>query len=194
MSRIIEAPQGSDEWLQARCGVITASNFATAIGSGKTMQSYMYKLAAERITGEVAEMYKNDAMQRGNDLEPVACKEYEFEHNTTVQETSLWLLDDDIGASPDRLIGDDGLLEIKCPLAHTHVGYLDKLKLPSIYKAQVQGQMWVTDRQWCDFVSYHPDMKSMTIRVLRDDDYIKELSDKINEFKIKLIKLVERIQ
>jgi putative phage-type endonuclease len=194
MSRIVSAPQGSDEWLQARCGVITASNFATAIGTGKTMKTYMYKLAAERITGEVVETYKNDAMARGNELEPIARSEYEFDNNLKVEETGLWLMDDDIGASPDGLVGDDGLIEIKCPLAHTHVGYLDKPGLPSIYKAQVQGQLWVTEREWCDFVSYHPDMKSMKVRVTRDDAYIDELATKIDKFKTELLELVEKVK
>ena len=193
MRTVIEAPQGTEEWLQARCGVPTASNFATAMGTGKTADSYLYKLAAEIITQEVVPMYQNDAMQRGNDLEPDAAAEYEFTQDVVVEETSLWLWEG-LGASPDRLVGDDGLLEIKCPLAHTHVGYLDKGTLPSIYKAQVQGQMWITERQWCDFMSYHPAMPAMLIRVERDEKYIKEMAEKIFAFQVKLNKLVEKIQ
>jgi len=81
------------------------------------------------------------------------------------------------GASPDGLIGEDGLLEIKCPLAHTHVGYLREGVLPPKYIPQVQGQLWVTGRQWCDFVSYHPELKIMIVRVERDDSYIFTLAN-----------------
>ena len=176
---ILDVEQGTEEWLQARLGVPTASNYSKIITStGKPSaqaDKYINDLVAQKLTGEIPEMFKSDAMQRGNDLEPQARAYYEFMTDNVVEEVGLILNYDGAGCSPDGLIGDDGGLEIKCPLGATHVSYLRANKLPTEYVQQVQGCMYITGRSWWDFVSFHPDMESMIIRVERDDEFIEKL-------------------
>ena len=121
------------------------------------------------------------------DYEPVARLQYELETGYSVVDTSLWLHDTiEAGASPDGLVGDDGCLEIKCPNTATHLETLRTGKLPRQYQAQVQGQMWISGRQWCDFVSFDPRLPSnaqlFITRVDRDDLYIENLEQEIVEF------------
>lgn len=176
---ILDVEQGTEEWLQARLGVPTASNYSKIITStGKPSaqaDKYINDLVAQKLTGEIPEMFKSDAMQRGNELEPQARAYYEFMTDNVVEEVGLILNYDGAGCSPDGLIGDDGGLEIKCPLGATHVSYLRANKLPTEYVQQVQGCMYITGRSWWDFVSFHPDMESMIIRVERDDEFIEKL-------------------
>ncbi|MEZ5813459.1 MAG: YqaJ viral recombinase family protein [Alphaproteobacteria bacterium] len=120
--------QGSDEWHAARCGVVTASNFKAILtkGSGKTRANYMRRLAEEIMTGRVAPpSFESKAMQRGNDLEPYARNAYQEKTGRRVREVGIAYLDESkrVAASPDGLISDDGGLEIKCPLPHTHEKY-----------------------------------------------------------------------
>ena len=176
---ILDVEQGTEEWLQARLGVPTASNYSKIITStGKPSaqaDKYINDLVAQKLTGQIPEMFKSDAMQRGNDLEPQARAYYEFMTDNVVEEVGLILNYDGAGCSPDGLIGDDGGIEIKCPLGATHVSYLRANKLPTEYVQQVQGCMYITGRSWWDFVSFHPDMESMIIRVERDDEFIEKL-------------------
>ena len=176
---ILDVEQGTEEWLQARLGVPTASNYSKVVTStGKPSaqaDKYINDLVAQKLTGEIPEMFKSDAMQRGNELEPQARAYYEFMTDNVVEEVGLILNYDGAGCSPDGLIGDDGGLEIKCPLGATHVSYLRANKLPTEYVQQVQGCMYITGRSWWDFVSFHPDMESMIIRVERDDEFIEKL-------------------
>lgn len=190
--RINEHAQGTDEWLQARLGVPTASNFSRLITpNGKVSASageYIDDLIAQKITGEIPEFYTNAAMERGNELEPHARASYEFEHDVQVTEVGLCLHDSfNCGASPDGLIGEYGGIEIKCPKPSTHVGYLRANKLPTKYIPQVQGCLWITNREWWDFMSYHPAMHDLIVRVYRDDEYINALSEQV-------IKAVETIE
>jgi putative phage-type endonuclease len=181
-------PLQDDQWLENRLGFVTASKFSDVLakGQGKTRRSYMLKLAAERITGKPIETYKNDAMERGIELEEQARNEYEFITGNTVELSGFVKIDDDTGCSPDGLVGDKGLVEIKCPLVTTHIEYVLAGKLPPTYKAQVMGQLWVTGREWCDFVSYCPDVKSdkyiMIVRVERDESYIDNLRKEVFDF------------
>jgi hypothetical protein len=176
--------QGSDAWLQSRLGRPTASNFGkliTTTGKASTSaEAYINELIAQRITGEIPEFFKSEAMQRGNDLEASAKALYEFTRDVEVVEVGLCLHDEfDCGASPDGLVGDDGGLEIKCPLPHTHVSYLRDGNIPSKYIPQVQGCLWITGREWWDFMSYHPAMEDLIVRVYRDEAYIKKLADAV---------------
>lgn len=176
--------QGSDAWLQSRLGRPTASNFGkliTPTGKASTSsEAYINELIAQRITGEIPEFFKSEAMQRGNDLEPSAKALYEFTRDVEVVEVGLCLHDEfDCGASPDGLVGDDGGLEIKCPLPHTHVSYLRDGNMPSKYIPQVQGCLWITEREWWDFMSYNPYMEDLIVRVYRDEAYIKKLADAV---------------
>lgn len=176
--------QGSNEWLQSRLGKPTASNFGKLITpTGKpstSAEGYINELIAQRITGELPEFYTNAAMERGNELEPAAKALYEFINDVEVAEVGLCLHDTlDCGASPDGLIGVDGGIEIKCPLPHTHIAYLREGVVPGKYIPQIQGCLWITGREWWDFMSYHPAMEDLIVRVERDNEYIKKLADQV---------------
>ena len=182
--RINNHVQGSDEWLQSRLGKPTASNFGKLITpTGKpstSAESYINDLIAQKITGELPEFYTNAAMERGNELEPAAKALYEFINGVEVVQVGLCLHDTlDCGASPDGLIGVDGGIEIKCPLPHTHIAYLREGVVPSKYIPQIQGCLWITGREWWDFMSYHPAMQDLIVRVERDNEYIKKLADQV---------------
>lgn len=179
--RVSNHTQGSDEWLESRLGRPTASNFGKLITpTGKpsaSAEGYINELIAQRITGEIPEFFKSEAMERGNELEPHAKASYEFTKDVEVVEVGLCLHDEyECGASPDGLIGEDGGIEIKCVLPHTHVAYLRAGEVPSKYIPQIQGCMWITGREWWDFMSYHPAMEDLIVRVHRDEAYIKKLS------------------
>jgi len=182
--RVNNHKQGSDEWLQSRLGKPTASNFGKLITpTGKPSASadgYINELIAQRITGELPEFYTNSAMERGNELEPAAKALYEFTYGVEVVEAGLCLHDTlDCGASPDGLVGDDGGLEIKCPLPHNHIAYLRSGDVTTKYIPQIQGCLWITGREWWDFMSYHPAMEDLIVRVERDNEYIKKLADQV---------------
>lgn len=183
--------QGSDEWFAVRLGKVTASNFSKAIGkAGTTRSGYMLKLVAERLTKEREASYSNSNMEWGVEHEPAARKYYESVNDCIVKEVGFVAYDADLGVSPDGLVDEDGLIEIKCPLSSTHVKYVLGDKLPSTYKPQIQGQLWVTGRKWCDFISYDPrNLKRpyWRFRVKRDEDYIAELQVKIGMFIDQLI-------
>ena len=182
--RVRNEEQGSDAWLQSRLGRPTASNFGKLITpTGKpstSAEGYINELIAQKITGEIPEFFKSEAMQRGNDLEPSAKALYEFTRDVEVVEVGLCLHDSlECGASPDGLINDDGGIEIKCPLPHTHVAYLRDGNIPTKYIPQVQGCLWITGRDWWDFMSYNPSMEDLIVRVYRDEAYIKKLADAV---------------
>lgn len=182
--RVSNFEQGSQEWLQSRLGKPTASNFGKLITpTGKPSSSadaYINELIAQKITGEIPEFYTNDAMARGNELEPHAKAAYEFINDVEVVEVGLCLHDEyECGASPDGLINDNAGIEIKCPLPHTHVSYLRDGKVPSKYIPQIQGCLWITGREYWDFMSYHPSMENLIVRVYRDEPYIQKLADAV---------------
>ena len=178
--RIIECEQGSPEWLQARLGVPSASSYAKLITttgrSSAQADAYINQLVAERLTGEPTFFQVTDPMQRGMDLEPLARNAYEMETgNLGIQVGFLRHDTLQAGASPDGLIGENGGLEIKCPSGHTHVEYLRDSVLPTKYFQQVQGCLWISGRDWWDFMSYHPRMEPLIVRVFRDEQFIKAL-------------------
>jgi len=196
--------QGSDEWFAVRCGQVTASRVSDIIaktksGWGASRANYMAQLIAERLTGEVADSYSNSAMQWGIDHEQEARTAYEFYENEGVQEIGFVQHNDlESGASPDGLVGKDGLIEIKCPNTATHIQTLLDQKIPKKYETQMLWQLECTDRKWCDFVSYDPRMpenlKLFVKRFERDDerldeirtmvaDFIGELEDKLTQLK-----------
>lgn len=190
--------QKSDEWFAIRLGKVTASVFsnATAGGAGKTKTTLMRKLIAERLTDLPEESYTNSAMDWGTETEPLAREYYEQINGCIVKEVGFVELNADIGASPDGLVGEDGLLEIKCPNSSTHIGYLLDNKMPTTYVKQVQGQMWVTGRKWTDFVSYDPRVSKRpywSIRVPRDEKVIAELEIKVTAFITELKAVMEKL-
>lgn len=192
LANVLVVEQGTEEWHEARLGRATGSRFSdvmTKIKSGESamVKNYRAELVAETLTGRREEGYTSTAMQWGTDNEPVARLRYELETGHDVEETGFWAHPDIMaGASPDGLVNDDGLLEIKCPNTATHIETLRKRKVPSQYYWQIQGQLWITGRKWCDFVSFDPRLPEnaqyIRIRMDRDDTAIKELEDEVKEF------------
>jgi hypothetical protein len=183
--KTVNCEQGTTEWLQCRLGVPTASCFGkiltpTGKASAQAVQ-YRRELIAERDTGAPTAFEPTEWMQRGTELEPDARRWYEFDRDCEVEEVGFVLADDGYGCSPDGMV-EGGLVEIKCPKPSTHVGYVLDAKIPTTYKPQVQGQLLVCQREWCDFISYLPGAKPMVIRVERDEDYIKTLHDSLVDF------------
>ena len=178
--RIDQNEQGSPEWLAARLGIPSASMFAKIVTTkgiwSASADAYINQLVAERLTGEREEGFQSHHMLRGTELEPDARDLYSLMSDAEVTEVGFCLHDTlSAGCSPDGLIGEDGGLEMKCPAPSTHVEYLRGGVLPSKYKQQVMGCLWITGREWWDFVSYHPTMKPLIVRVERDEEYIAAL-------------------
>lgn len=186
--------QHSEAWNQIRCGKITGTRFATLV-SGDSTKGYkdlITEIAAEILTGEKEETYQNAIMERGTDLEPYARKEYENIFGVKVDQFGFISPDEDnefyewIGISPDGLI-DNNLLEIKCPLIKTHLNYIKDNKFPSVYKYQVQAQLYITGAEYCDFMSYYPNLKPFIIRVLPDNETFERFEMELKKI-IPLIK------
>jgi hypothetical protein len=144
----------------------------------------MDKLLAEIQLGHPIDDGSSKFMERGSKMEREAAAWFAFDREVEVKTVGLVLRDDGrVGASPDRLVEDDGLLEIKCPAAHTHVGYLrDPYSLVSAYRCQVQGQLWVCERDWCAMLAYNPAFDQCVVRVERDEAFIAALSDAVDQF------------
>lgn len=184
--------QGSQEWKDARLGKITASRFSDVMAKGKgtefgkTAYSYAYELIAEEFTGMQKE-FSNAAMEWGTEHEVAARLKYQRETFNAIEQVGFIQKNVWVGCSPDGLVDNDGLIEIKCPYnSSIHMKNVSTKELPFEYKAQVQGELWVTDRIWCDFVSYDPRFKNndiSIIRINRDKEYIEELATKIAKFK-----------
>ncbi|NTG07195.1 lambda exonuclease family protein [Rhizobium rhizogenes] len=193
--QIIDCDQNSPEWTMARLGIPTASKFATVMakGEGKVRSEYMRKLAGEILTEEPAESFTSAHTERGHDMEEIARREYAF---ITGNEPQLvgFIRNGNKGASPDSLIGTNGGLEIKTALPHIQIDRLERDRMPPEHKAQVQGNLWVSEREWWDFVSYWPKLPVLTVRVPRDEEYIKAMSDEVDRFNDELAELVERVR
>lgn len=195
--------QGTDEWFSARIGKVTASRVsdATAGGKGVSRERYMGELIAEHLSGIKTDHFKSDAMELGNVREEDARNLYSFRKNFEI--TEVGFVDhptiEMAGASPDGLVGDDGLVEIKCPAIHTHIAtVLDGKKIPIGYRKQKQWQMACTGRQWVDYVSYCPDlpeeMQLYIVRIERDNEMIAELESGIIDFQAELKTRIEELK
>lgn len=157
--------QRTEEWFAARCGKVTASRVADIIAKTKTgpsasRENYLAQLVCERMTSKPAESYSNAAMQWGTEQEPFARAAYEAAKDVLVEEVGFAVHPtiENAGASPDGLVGEFGLVEIKCPNTATHIQTLLDQKIPEKYIIQMQWQMACTKREWCDFVSFDPRM------------------------------------
>jgi len=190
--------QGSEEWFKLRLGVVTASRFKDVLakGRGLTRNSYMSELATEMLTNRHQEGYSNDYMDWGIDTEPQAIANYQFATGYKIERVAFISHDTiSAGCSPDILVNDDGLAEIKCPKTETQLKYYSKGVFPIKYKAQVQGQLWISERQWCDFVSFDPRIEDeasyFCVRVHRDESYIAELEREVIRFLKDLDEMVD---
>lgn len=201
--------QGTIEWKQQRLGRATASRISdivakTKTGWGASRANYAAQLIAERLTGLPQDSYSNAAMVWGTDTEPKARIAYEFFSGTAVVETG-YINHPSIemsGCSPDGLIGDDGLVELKCPNTATHIDALLGEPIEKKYLTQMQWQMACTGRKWCDFVSFDPrlpvDLQTKIIRINRDVELIasleKDVKDFLTEIDAKVVALQKLVQ
>ena len=185
--------QRTEEWFNQRLGKVTASKIADVIAKTKTgvsasRENYSTQITLERLTGQKAEFYTNAAMEWGTATEPQARSAYEVYRDVFVDEVGF--IDHPTiamsGASPDGFVGEDGLVEIKCPESKTQMETLLNQKVPTKYMPQMQWQMACTGRKWCDFVSFDPRMPAnlqiFVQRVERNDLYIKMLEEEVTKF------------
>lgn len=197
--------QGTDEWLQERCGKVTASRIAdlmatTRSGYAASRDNYKAQIIAERLTGCVAASFTNAAMIHGTETEPEARRAYEFFVDRDVQQVGFvpHPTIEMSGASPDGLVGADGLLELKCPNTATHIDTLLSGRIPDKYHKQMQFQMACTGRQWCDYASYDnrmPErMRLFVKRVDRDETDIAEIETEVKAFLAEIDETVSRLQ
>lgn len=176
--------------MQLRSGKVTASKVSDVMSAITTAgyRNYLADLVVERLTGNKTESFTNAAMQWGVDQEPLARAEYEVKTGNFVDQIAF--VDHptivNFGCSPDGLVGDDGLIEIKCPNTATHIDYVMQDKVPTKYIPQIQCQLAVTGRKWCDFVSFDPrlpdGLQILIVRLDRDDEYIEKLEARVVKF------------
>lgn len=199
---LVNCMQGSQEWLDARCAAITASRAADAISvltrkSGdknpgdptSASDKYAYDLAFERISGvPYGEPVKAWTLERGHELEKLARLEYEARTGNLASESGVMLTDDRLfGYSTDGMVGDDGLIEIKCPVDSVKIMEMLTAHDVSEYMHQMQLGMWISNRKWCDFIQYVPALEHcgkdlFYKRVMRDDDFIDDMVTKLLQF------------
>lgn len=192
--RIIDFPQGSAEWLASRAGKVTASRVADVLAKIKTGEAaarrdYKAQIVAEILTGRPQEDgYINAEMQFGIDTEPLARAAYEAATGELVEQVGLVVHPtiDRAAASPDGLVGVSGLVEIKCPKVATHLNYILDGVVPSKYQPQMLWQMACCGREWCDFVSFRPDLppelQLFQVRFLRDEKRVAEMEAEVTAF------------
>ena len=197
--QIFDCTQGTPEWFACRMGIPTASQFSTIMASGrgggesKTRRTYMLKLAGEILTGDPMDSFSNSHTERGHEMEPQARSFYAMQRDVDPQLIGF-IRSGDKGASPDSLIGNDGMLEIKTKLPHLMLDVLLRGEFPADHRAQCQGQLWVAEREWVDLICYWPKMPSFIIRAHRDEEYIKQISSAVDQFNDELAEIVARFQ
>lgn len=198
--QVHDVEQGSPEWFAVRAGIPTASEFATVMAKGKdggrsiTRDKYMRQLAGEILTGEPApDGYSNAFMERGKALENEARELFGFILEVEPQRVGF-IRNANKGASPDSLIGSNSGLEIKVAIPAVQIERLERGTLPSEHVAQVQGNMWVSERETWHFVSYCPKLPPLILTVSRDDTYLHRLAEAVDRFNGELDQMVERIR
>ena len=201
--KVITAEQGSPEWLAARAGKVTASMISNVLAKPETAayRDYQAQIVAELLTGKPqGSDFTNAAMEFGTENEPFARSAYEVSRGIMVDEVGLVLHPtiDRAGASPDGLVGSDGLVEIKCPKVATHLAYICAGVVPTKYKNQMLFQMICAERAWCDFVSFRPDLPEhlqlFVIRFQRDEVKIKELTTAVNSFLAQVDEMLTKLK
>ena len=175
--------QGTDEWFKMRQGKMTASHAQAIASAGKGLETYILEMMSEKFSTGEREQYSNKDTERGVDLEDMARSMYELENDCNVKEVGFVEFNEFVGCSPDGLVDDEGLIEIKCVKDKNHFKLLLDNKIESKYTWQMQMQMLVTERKWCDYVSYNPNFKQsiIKIRVERDVEKIEKLIIGLNK-------------
>lgn len=194
--------QGNDQWFSDRCGLITASNFKKVLAKpqSETYKTYIADLVAERLTG-LKEAVTAESLEWGKENEAKALSVYEFMRSEKDELQQVGFIQHPkypfCGASPDFLVGDIGGGEIKCPKnTSIHVKTLNNREMPAEHKPQVQGALWVTGRQWWDFISYDPRLHAGAYfcqRVERDEPYIEKLEKAVIETEQRILEALDRI-
>ena|SRR6056297_2207620 len=189
--------QNTDEWWQIRCGLITASYCSELLmaDSCKGYQQLIKKIAEERFTGELCQSKKwqgNMYTNRGHDMESQALTSYEAESLDTVERVGFISRGDKIGCSPDGLIGDDGLIQVKCPIFDTIYNYHTKKTIPADYYKQMQFELYVTGRQYNVFYAWHPNLAPVTIKVEREAKMLGEINNALEQAELKINLLIEQ--
>lgn len=192
--KVYNCEQGSEEWLKCRLGKLTGSVAHTIATRGKGLETLCLEKATEILTGIISDGYKNDAMQHGNDYEAEARSIYELETGNTVIQVGFCEDNEFVGVSPDGLIGDDGLIEIKCPTDKTYTQYLIDGVIKPEYYSQMQMQMLITNRNWCDYVVYNPNFKKTIIikRVKADKEHMEKIGAGLGYGMRKIKEIVEK--
>jgi len=193
--------QRTQEWFEIRRGKITASNFCKLMGIkalGETGLTYLKELVAETIMWNFEEGYVSQAMQRGIDLEPVAIESYEIETLNKVTKIGFVEYDEIVGGSPDGFIGEDGIIEVKCPGAKQHIETLISKEIPKGNYDQCQGLLFITGRKWLDFVSFNPDFISgkqmIIIRTTPDEVWVEKFKQRLDESKTIINQFKEQLE
>lgn len=192
--------QGTPEWFAARAGVLSASCFdriVTSAGKASSQRTaYLHQLVGESLLGEKEETFTSKSMERGMEMESEARDLYEFIREVDVEEVGLCYRDERklFSCSPDGLVGDNGGLEIKCPKMHTHIGYLLGGSLPTTYFQQVQGSLFVTGREWWDFMSYYPGLDPLIVRVTPDTEFHAKLEAALEKCAERLADMIKTIK
>lgn len=192
---IIECEQNSDAWFRARLGLPTASCFADVLtkGEGKTRRSYLNKLAGEILTGEPTENFTTPAMERGHAMEDEARSMYAFMNDADLTRVGF-IRNGDKGCSPDSLIAANGGIEIKTKRSDLLIDTILKDRIPPEHVAQLQGFLWVAEREWVDLVCYWPRLPLFVKRAYRDELYITNLALEVARFNEELAETVEKIR
>lgn len=196
--KIIACEQGSPQWFSARAGLPTASCFDSiltpkTLKPSESMGKYIGRLCAEWFLGKPLDSESSGFMERGTGMEAEAVAAYEFQHNVDTLKVGLCVTDDGLaGGSPDRLVGEDGGLEIKCPSAEVQVGYILN-GIDAAYRCQLQGLLWVTGRKWWSFLAYHPVLPHVNLRIEPDPEWVEawgvafaKFQERFKEAKLKL--------
>lgn len=191
----IDCVQGSDEWRQHRLGIPTASMFSAILakGEGKTRATYMRRLAGEIITGRPAETFRSPEMERGTHMEDEAREAYIALVGGEVQRAGMFR-NHLAGCSPDSLVGEKGLLEIKTKKPEILAAVIEADKFPPEHVAQCQGELWVCEREWVDLAAYYTGMPLFVKRAQRDEEYIANLAAAVELFNTELAALVESLR
>lgn len=204
---VVDVEQGSEEWLLARLGLVTASNLGAVMARGReegtsesslTRATLMNRLAGEIISGVPAENYQSGEMRRGNEMEHEAADEYERSHFGTISRVGFvrrklpsgtW-----VGCSPDLLVDEDGAAEIKSLKPELLIAQMQRVTPPLTHRPQCQGTLWVTDRKWIDLVYFYRGMRPLKWRFFRDEAYIEEVRKAVETFEFELRQLVKKIR
>lgn len=197
--QVFDFDQNSPDWYRARMGIPTASQFDTVMKKGKggaeskMRREYMLKLAGEILTDEPMESITTRHLERGKIMEDEARDYYSFTQDAELKRVGF-IRNGQKGCSPDSLVGDVGMVEIKTALPHIHLDTLLLDEAPADHMAQCQGNLWVAEREWIDIVVYWPKLPKFVKRITRDEPYLKNLSGEIDRFNDDLAALVEKIR